>query len=80
MSEKLAVKLTMMAISESNVEVRSQLACSARRLDVPHSLSIVRALFSRHEDNDDVHMPLLLWWALEANVTRDPGAALTLFD
>ena len=28
---------------------------------------------------DDIHLPLLLWWAIEAKVATDPEAVLALF-
>ena len=60
--------------------MRSQLACSARRLPAAEALTIVRALLAHREDADDIHMPLLIWWAIEAQVSSDPGRVLALFD
>jgi putative heme-binding domain-containing protein len=37
------------------------------------------ALLARSEDARDIHLPLLLWWALEAKVATDPEAVLALF-
>ncbi len=76
----LADALAVRAAFEPNVEVRSQLACSARRLPTDQALPIVRALLTRDEDRDDPHIPLLLWWALETQVRSDPDAVLALFD
>jgi mono/diheme cytochrome c family protein/glucose/arabinose dehydrogenase len=59
-------ELTALARRESDVEVRSQLASSARRLPAGQTVSIVRALLTHDEDAADLHLPLLLWWALEA--------------
>ncbi len=36
-------------------------------------------LLARSEDARDIHLPLLLWWALEAKVATDPEAVLALF-
>ncbi len=50
---------------------------AAARADV---LPIVRALLARSEDARDIHLPLLLWWALEAKVASGPEAVLALFE
>ena len=68
----IAAALAGRAAIEPNIEVRSQLACSAKRLPARDALPIVRALLAHSEDADDIHMPLLLWWALEAKVATDP--------
>jgi putative heme-binding domain-containing protein len=67
-SKDVAKKLADMSLREPNVEARSQLACSARRLPAAESLAIVRNLLTRSEDVADIHIPLLLWWAIEAKV------------
>ncbi|HZW29102.1 MAG TPA: PVC-type heme-binding CxxCH protein, partial [Isosphaeraceae bacterium] len=79
-SPSLAATLARRAAVEPEVEVRSQLACSARRLPAGDGLPIVRALLSRQEDTRDIHLPLLLWWAIEAKVATDPDAVLALFE
>ncbi len=43
------------------------------------ALPIVRELLARSEDASDIHVPLLLWWALDAKVATDPEAVLSLF-
>jgi putative heme-binding domain-containing protein len=79
-SPALAGKLTDLARSEKNVEVRSQLACTAKRLSATAALPIVRNLLAHDEDADDVHLPLLLWWALESKCDKDRERVLELFD
>ena len=76
----VASALAGRAAIEPDVEVRSQLACSAKRLPAREALPIVRALLARSEDAHDIHMPLLLWWALEAKVASDPEAVLALVE
>ncbi|APW58923.1 PVC-type heme-binding CxxCH protein [Paludisphaera borealis] len=78
-SPKLAQKLVERAATEPNVEVRSQLAASARRLPAKDALAIVARLVTRTEDATDIHLPLLLWWAVEAKVGSDPEAVIDLF-
>ncbi len=78
-SPLVAAALARRAAIEPNVEVRAQLACSAKRLPARDALPIVRALLARSEDAGDIHLPLLIWWALEAKATTDPEAVLALF-
>jgi putative membrane-bound dehydrogenase-like protein len=78
-SDELANRLADLAYRDPNVEVRSQLACSARRLPAAQSLPIVKNLAQRSEDVDDIHIPLLLWWAIEAKADKDRDAVLALF-
>lgn len=74
----LAAELIELAKKETNIEVRAQLACSARRLPVVHALGIVREL-TNHEDTDDPQLPLLIWWAIEAHCAASHDAVLALF-
>ena len=75
----IARALARCAAIEPDVEVRSQLACSAKRLPARDALPIIRALLARSEDQHDIHIPLLLWWALEAKVATDPELVLAIF-
>ena len=61
---------------ETDAEVRSQFASSARRLPTAQMLALVSALASRDEDADDAYIPLLLWFALESHVTIDREAVV----
>ena len=79
-SPAVAAKLAARAAVEPDVEVRSQLACSAKRLPARDALPIVAALLTHGEDAHDIHIPLLLWWAIEAKVATDPDAVLELFE
>lgn len=65
-SASLMKQMITMAGKESHPEVRSQLACSAKRIENPQSVDLIRALILHQEDIDDPHNPLLIWWALEA--------------
>ncbi len=75
----IATRLAELAETEPDVDVRSQLASSARRFPAAVGLPIVRALLARSEDADDLHIPLLLWWAIEAKAESDRAAVLALF-
>ena len=79
-SPAIAALLARMASSESNVEARAQLACSARRLPARDGLAIVRRLLAHDADADDERVPLLLWWAIEAKAESDRAAVIALFD
>lgn len=72
-------KLVERAVRETDVEARSQLAASARRLPAKDGLAIVRGLLGHDEDVSDIHIPLLLWWAIEAKCATDADAVLALF-
>jgi len=69
-SPGLLDRLTTLAADESRIEVRVQLACSARRLPPTDALRIVRPLIRHDEDADDPRQPLLLWWTLESIVGK----------
>ena len=60
--------------------VRSQLASSARRLTTPGALRIVKYLLLRPEDEDDIHIPLLLWWAIETKAETHREEILAWFE
>ena len=77
--EALAARMTKLAREETYVQVRSQLASTAKRLPAKFALPIVQALLQRDEDATDPHMPLLLWWAIEAQCGHDREAVLALF-
>jgi putative heme-binding domain-containing protein len=79
-SPPIASRLANLARTEPHVEVRSQLACSARRLPAADGLPIVRALAGRDEDIGDIHIPLLLWWAIESWCEADRDRVVALFE
>ncbi len=78
-----AAALASLARDESDLEVRSQLASSAKRLPAGQAMPVIRELLLRGEDASDLHLPLLVWWALESKamtgreeilgLVRDPG-------
>jgi putative heme-binding domain-containing protein len=78
-SPTAAARLVERARVEPDVEVRSQLACSARRLPAPAALPLAVALIGHDEDARDPHLPLLLWWAIESKAESDRAAVLDLF-
>jgi putative heme-binding domain-containing protein len=78
-SAPIGRKLAEMARTEPHVEVRSQLACTAKRLPAADALPIVRNLLTHDEDADDIYVPLLLWWAIESKCDADRDRVLALF-
>lgn len=64
-SDTMAHVLDKFAEQESDVHVRQQLACTARRLPAHQAVPIVNANINRDIDNDDPYLPLLWWWAVE---------------
>ena len=55
------------AAAESDLQVRSQLASTAKRIDSQTGLAIIEQLTRRDEDLQDPHLPLMYWWAVEAH-------------
>ncbi|MDG1894301.1 MAG: c-type cytochrome [Fuerstiella sp.] len=79
----IAKALADLAANEAYIEVRKQLASSAKRLPAKDALPIIRNLLRYDEDAADIHQPLLLWWALEAksvNTGRDLILDIVLSD
>ncbi|RMF43892.1 MAG: dehydrogenase [Planctomycetota bacterium] len=69
-----------LAREEPDVEVRSQLAASARRVDARTGCGIVRGLLQHDSDVSDPHMPLMLWWAIESHAEDFQAVAQLLSD
>jgi putative membrane-bound dehydrogenase-like protein len=76
---KAAAKLNEIARAEPSVFARSQYAASAKRLGVAESLPLVKHLLLHDEDAGDVHVPLLLWWAIEIHCGKDRNKVVDLF-
>lgn len=64
-SAGIADSFVELAKTDPSSRVRSQLACTARRLPVETAIPLVVELLKRDADADDPHIPLLLWWAVE---------------
>jgi putative membrane-bound dehydrogenase-like protein len=78
-SSPIGAKLAELARRETNVEVRSQLAATAKRLPVEMSLAIVRGLVGHSEDTADPRLPLQIWWAIEVHAAKHPEAITQFF-
>jgi putative heme-binding domain-containing protein len=76
----LRERFIALARTDPSPTVRSQLACTCKRLSAADALPVVRELLARSEDANDQHIPLLLWWAIEAKAISDRDAVLGLLD
>ncbi len=74
----LAAALADLAAAEPDIEVRAQLAATARRVSPSAAMPILRQLLAHDRDASDPRLPLMLWWAVEEHCGRDPGAVLGL--
>ncbi len=59
--------LVELARQEQDVQVRSQLASTAKRLRASVAIPIIGGLVRHDDDASDPHMPLMIWWALESH-------------
>lgn len=53
--------------AKPDLAMRAQLAAGAKRLPVSSSMETIGRLLKYDEDFDDPHVPLLIWWAIEAH-------------
>ena len=75
-----ANRVARLAITEPNVEVRSQLAASAKRLPQEQSLPIIKNLLLHDEDLADPRQPLMIWWALESAISGTLKSSISAAD
>ena len=84
-TEALPIPLTLfealmdLARVESNAEVRSQCASTARRLAAHQGFQLAAAMMSRDEDFTDPFIPLLCWWVFEAHMPARTEAVVDFF-
>lgn len=55
-----------LARTDPSILVRTQLACSAKRLPGTDCLAIVKELVRADDAHADPYLPMLLWWAVES--------------
>ncbi|MGI8601957.1 MAG: PVC-type heme-binding CxxCH protein [Verrucomicrobiales bacterium] len=72
-------EIIRLATEEADPEVRSQLACTARRFPAQECLEIAALMARRDADAYDPHIPLLIWWAFESKCASDPDKVVGLF-
>jgi mono/diheme cytochrome c family protein len=68
--------LVALARTETDPEVRSELAHTAARLEPGLAHAVLQELIRRQEDLSDKHVPLRIWWTLEEQITRDADSVL----
>ncbi|HYV28392.1 MAG TPA: c-type cytochrome, partial [Candidatus Eisenbacteria bacterium] len=78
-SASISKTLIDLAGTEEDVHVRSQLACTAKRLRSRDGLPIVEKVLARNLDAKDPYLPLLLWWAVERNTITAKAEVLEMF-
>ena len=78
-SHRAELAILELAGREPDATVRSQLACTARRLRPGPGLDVARRLLLRDLDAGDPHIPLLLWWAVERHAIADVDGTLGRF-
>jgi len=71
-------RLARLAREESYIQVRSQLASTAKRLKANAAAAIIQGLVTHDEDAADSQIPLLIWWAIEAHCGQDRAAMLAI--
>ncbi len=77
-SPAIGSALVDLAAHDPDLDVRVQLAASARRLPDHEALPILSRLMERDEDAEDPRQPLMVWWGLEAHAEPDPSALVDL--
>jgi len=82
-SPETATQLAERAKIEPDIQVRSQLASSAKRFDTPVALPILAGLIQHDDDLRDKQVPLQIWWGLEAHcgkqvINDDPQVGVRL--
>jgi putative membrane-bound dehydrogenase-like protein len=80
MARPLRQRLVRLARLEPDAAVRSELAHTAGRLDTDAALAVLDELIRRQEDVRDRHVPLRIWWSLEAKIATDADVVLEWLD
>ncbi|TWT52982.1 Cytochrome c [Rubripirellula amarantea] len=57
--------LAQAARHERDSQVRVQYASTAKRVDPKTGMAIVANMLHGHDDSNDLHLPMMLWWAVE---------------
>lgn len=78
-SPKVSTLLNQLAGKETNPRVRSQIACTAKRLPAQNALPLIKNLLKSHDDIQDPDIPQLTWWAVESKVETNAGDVVSLF-
>ncbi|MDZ4849517.1 MAG: PVC-type heme-binding CxxCH protein [Pirellulaceae bacterium] len=79
-SPSLAQSLLRLSANETSLQVRTQIACSAKRLPASIALPLIEPLLKYDADVSDLHQGLLLWWAIEAHCEKDRDTVLSILN
>lgn len=71
--------LLAQAVAETDAEVRSQFAATARRLANWQAFALAAAVMGHDEDVKDAFIPLLCWWVFEARIPSATGEVMEFF-
>lgn len=77
---QISAQLERLAVLEMHLEVRSQIAATAKRLPAADAIPLIKALLKYHDDSADPDIPLQIWWALESKAESDRNRILAMFD
>ena len=67
LAQTVAEGLVHLAVSEPDDQVCVQLAATAKRMDAATGLRMVQGLIDGNAESTDAHLPLMIWWAMEAH-------------
>jgi hypothetical protein len=67
-----------MAAEDPAPRVRLYLTCAAQRLSPDQRWPVIERLAARAEDAADPNLPLMVWYAAEPVVAKDPRRAAAL--
>ena len=73
---RVADRMMELAASDPSIHVRKQLAASARRVATAEAVPILSSLMQHDVDSDDIHQPLMIWWAIENHIASSAGRDL----
>src|SRR5262249_42222138 len=83
-SSQITLELAVMARNERDPQVRSQLASTAKRLPPFPAMSLIVWFLNspQNQDANDIHIPMLIWWAIESKAESTEGrkCILSQFD
>ncbi len=78
-SDNEAKALAEISVQENDVEVRSQLAATAKRVQGLVALPIIKGLLLNHDDSEDPDIPMQIWWALESKTESNSAEVIAMF-
>jgi putative membrane-bound dehydrogenase-like protein len=76
----IAKQFAAIARMDASATVRSQLACTCKRLPANDAVAILAELLQRSDDINDPFIPMLLWWAVEDKAVSNRDLVLGLFE